>query len=104
MNEPAMEYRLLESMENFNWSEAYQKDPVFRKIYKKCKTDGKTHDGYMIANNLLYFTTSKGVCTYIPTTLLREILHIAHDVLGHGGYAKTYDRIISHYYRLKLAA
>src|SRR5258706_18683 len=99
-----VEYKLLETIEEFDWDGAYKRDPVFQKIDKKCSTNNEDHDGYSISGSLLQFTTSKGIRTCIPTTLLREVLHIAHDTLGHGGYKKTYDRITANYYRPKLAA
>src|SRR5258705_10772043 len=103
-DELPVEYKLLQTMEEFDWDGAYKRDPVFQKIYKKCSMNNEDPDGYSISGSLLQFTTSKGIRTCIPTTLLREVLHIAHDTLGHGGYTKTYDRIPANYYRPKLAA
>ena len=53
---------------------------------------------------LLKFETSKGIRTCIHSILLRETIHIAHNVLSHFRYKQTYDRRVAEYYRLRLGA
>jgi len=65
---------------------------------------GEPLDGFVLDEDgtLLYDTiNSWRIC--IPTALLREAPHVAHDSLGHLGYKKTYLRLVTRFYRLRLA-
>jgi len=78
---------------------------VFRSIYKWILISGTLHDGYEIRpDGTMSFDTIKEPKTCIPAALLREVLHITHDSLGHMGYRKTYNRITSNFYRPRLSA
>ena len=88
----------MKSMEEPDWDAAYRKDPVFRTIYTKVMT-GST-DGFTVqVDGTMTFDTTTGTKICIPAALLHEVLHIAHDTLGHMGYTKTYSRITQHYHR-----
>ena len=99
-----IEYAILENAGDFNWDTAYRKDPVFRSIYKRISMSGVPHEGYEIwPDGTMSFETSKGPHACILAALLREVLHIAHDSLGHMGYKKTYSHITSSFYRPRLS-
>ena len=66
----ALEYKVLVSMDDFNWAKAYRRDPVFRSIYNKLRTSSVSEeDGYSLKDDLLMYKTLKGIW---------KTLHIAH--------------------------
>lgn len=61
---------------------------------------------YRIVNDLLYFNDDqRGLRLYIPTTALEsEVFQLAHDEMGHPGYARTHKRLTEGLYIYNLAA
>ena len=102
-SEEGLEYKVMNDIGDLNWDEAYRKDPVLQSIYKKVLETGPC-DECEVTDGLLTFNAMTGTKTCIPSALMREVLHIAHDSLGQMGYKKTYDRIAERYYRPKLSA
>lgn len=49
---------------------------------------------YRMVNDLLYFNDEeRGLRLYIPTALEKEVFQLAHDEMGHPGYARTHERL-----------
>lgn len=100
-----VEYKLLSNLEDFNWDEGYRQDPAFRSAYGKALDNASLTpiDGYLLKSNRLLYNTTNGYKICILILLLQEVVYIAHNVMGHMGYKKTYARITEQFYCPKLA-
>lgn len=100
-----------------SWRSDYIADPIFRQRYRKLQTDpnesgGQHHsnsggekEGFSIhEDGTLRFLTILGERICLPASRISETLKLSHDVLGHFGTAKTYERISSVYYRPGLSS
>ena len=93
------EATVMDNIDDFSWDCAYIQDPIFQTTYKKIVAGGEVDGFKMHKNRMLTFETSTGEKVCIPANLLREVIHVAHDILEHIGYKKTYNRIAQKYYR-----
>lgn len=87
-----------------SWKEEYLADPTFRKMYTKLTgTPGnaaETDEKFSISDDgSMRYQTVRGQRICLPSSPIADILRVSHDVLGHFGIEKTYDRIVSTYYR-----
>lgn len=95
-----------------SWTEDYIADPIFRQKYRKLKLAKDTSDDTperkepfrIHEDKTLRFLTIQGERICLPANRIPEVLKISHDILGHFGTAKTYERIASVYYRPGLSA
>lgn len=91
-----LEFAFQDSIGDFNWRDAYHKDATFRMIYGKMEMAGEPLDGFVIdEDRMLLYDTINGQRICIPAALLREALHVAHDLLGHLGYKKIYLKLVT---------
>jgi hypothetical protein len=101
----------------FNWATAYSEDKVFRSIYarltaKQLDTDSedpKDADAEdpnfsLHPDGSMRFNGSSGPRVCLPASMVKDTLYVAHDVLGHFGFEKTYDRVAGTYYRPGLSS
>lgn len=98
----ALEAFVAVSERTFDWDSLYRTDKTFREAYKKAiEADVDTAaDGFRIREDgSMTYDTTDGPKTCLPEALVRETIHLAHDLLGHQGLEKTYIRICSSYYK-----
>ncbi len=51
---------------------------------------------YVIIRNLLYYKdAAKGYRLCIPSDLHKEVFSLAHDSMGHPGYAGTHEKLMN---------
>lgn len=93
----------LDEAERLAWVQAYQGDPTQKRLWLEAglaPTPAMPFEKH--ENGLLYFCDSSGelrLC--VPNSYLVRIVKSAHDSPwqgGHGGYAKTYQRLRAHYW------
>jgi hypothetical protein len=90
---------------------------VFRSIYarltaKQLDTDSedpKDADAEdpnfsLLPDGSMRFDGSSGPRVCLPASMVKDTLYVAHDVLEHFGFEKTYDRVASTYYRPGLSS
>ena len=83
----------MDNIYDFSWDQAYLDDLTFQTTYKKVAAGGEI-EGFKIKENGILISNTFGeerIC--IPAKLMRKVLHVAYDALGHMGYKKTYDKI-----------
>jgi hypothetical protein len=82
----------------------YSTDPILSRIIEQLQNNdllGESEKAdplpYVLRNDLLYsidgskFDPKERLC--IPDSLVKDVLEIAHDVMGHGGYKKLLSRL-----------
>lgn len=95
-----------------SWKTDYIADPVFRPRYKKLLLQATAkeplpveEDGFFIAQDeTLRYNTIYGERICLPAARIPDALKTSHDVLGHFGAKKTYERLAETYYRPKLSS
>ena len=91
---------LLQGYQNGRW----------QRIIEMVKTNDNLEDDnaatlpYKLVDNLLYFDDSeRGLRLCIPENLEKQVFQLAHDALGHPGYARTHERLTDRLLVLKLS-
>lgn len=93
-----------------SWKDDYMADPIFRRRYQKLlerdpKSPKEDEQGFSIhADKTLRYRTINGDRICLPLARVEEALKASHDILGHFGTTKTYERITESYYRPKLSS
>ena len=59
---------------------------------------------YKVVDDLLYFDDDeKGLRLCVPSAMEAEVFKLAYDEMGHPGYARTHERLISNLYIFRMA-
>jgi hypothetical protein len=91
----------------FDWDAAYAGDKAFPSIYARLKsTDSEAPDPnfHLHEDGSMRFRGSSGDRVCLLASSVKDALYEAHDVLGHFGFEKTYDRVAATYYRPGLSS
>jgi hypothetical protein len=76
--------------EDSGWPYAYRSNPAFGSVNRPLKVGTPNDTGFSLnPDGMLIFHPTQGNRIYLPAEKLREILHTAHDALGHFRRAKT---------------
>ena len=79
--------------------EGYNNEPRWTRIINMVKANDDLGDNaaalpYKMVDGLLYFDDDeKGLRLCIPSSMEKEVFQLAHDELGHPGYARTHERL-----------
>lgn len=90
-----------------SWKADYIADPTFRHKYQTLLKQSPHRDeqGFSIhEDQTLRYKTIHGEKICLPLARIPDALKASHDVLGHFGSTKTYERISASYYRPKLSS
>ena len=58
---------------------------------------------YKLVDDLLYFDGERGLRLCLPTSMEAEVFKLAHDEMGHPGYARTHERLTGSIYIYNMA-
>jgi hypothetical protein len=88
----------------FHWATAYSEDKVFCAIYawltaKQPDAESEDPNFSLHPDSSMRFNGSFGPRVCLPARMVKDTLYVAHDVLGHFGFEKTYDRVADTYYQ-----
>ena len=84
--------------------DGYQQEPRWIKVMATVKANNDLGDNaaklpYQIEDDLLYFNDpDKGLRLCLPASMEAEVFKLAHDEMGHPGYARTHERLTGSIY------
>ena len=90
--------------------DGYHNEPRWSRIIDIVNANEELGDNaatlpYQVVDGLLYFNDDeKGLRLCIPSTMESEVFQLAHDEMGHPGYARTHERITQGLYLHGLSA
>ena len=84
-------------------------EPRWARVITMVKENGALGDdaadlAYKLVNDLLYFNDDeRGLRLCIPSSMEHEVFKLAHDEMGHPGYARTHERLTQGLYIFNLS-
>ena len=87
--------------------DGYQNDKPWQRILQMVKDNDNLGDNaaklpYKLIDGLLYFADEGRLRLCIPASVEKEVFQLAHDELGHPGYARTHERLTDGVYILNM--
>lgn len=88
--------------------QGYQDEPRWARIIATVKANADLGPNaaklpYKMVNDLLYFDSEQGLRLCLPSCLEKDAFQLAHDELGHAGYARTHEKLTSNIYIFNMA-
>ena len=91
--------------------EGYQQEPRWTKVIATVEANNDLGTNaaklpYQLVDDLLYFNDpdpERGLRLCLPTSMEAEVFKLAHDEMGHPGYARTHERLTGSIYVYNLA-